>query len=100
MPSLLSLVLSLAFFGNRYRVPVPLVGGGARVRTLQVTEPPTVMEDDHTNDDAPEVAPIADEELSTSSVTASPMLGSQAENPPNLSVSQAGKIELDQVFRP
>ena len=73
----LSLVLSLAFFGNRHRVHVPLVSGGPRVRTVRVTEP-AVIEEDQNHDNAPEVVTIADDEPSTLSVTLSPMWGSQA----------------------
>ena len=103
---LLSLVLSLAFFGNRHRVHVPLVSGGPRVRTVGVTEPveedqnqdnAIVIEEGQNPNNAPEVVTIADDEPSTSSVTVSPMWGSHAaDSSHGPSLSPVGEM----VFRP
>ena len=97
---LLSLVLSLAFFGNRHWVHVPLVSGGPRVRTVRVTEP-AVIEEEQYHDNTPGVVTIADDEPSTLSVTISPMWGSQAaESSHGPSLSPVGEMGLGQVFRP
>ena len=79
---------------------VPLLSGGPRVRTVRVTEP-VVIEEDQNHDNAPEVVTIADDEPSTSSVSVSPMLGSQAaESSHGPSLSPVGEMGSGQVFRP
>ena len=97
---LLSLVLTMSFFGNRLRVHVPLVSGGPRVKTVRVTEP-ALIEEDQNHDNAPEVVTVAEDvdEPSTSSVTVSPMWGSQAaESLHGPSLSPVGEMDLGQVF--
>ena len=85
---------------TRHRVHVPLLSGGPRVRTVRVTEP-VVIEEDQNHDNAPEVVTIADDEPSTSSVTLSPMWGSQAaESSHGPSLSPVGEMGSGQVFRP